>query len=53
MFDSCQNMFNEFESHYSHIKQFESCKSFIKPETYVIIGTTLDEKNFNGEIAIV
>lgn len=40
MFDSCQNMFSGFESYYLRIKQFESCGSFIKPETYVI-----DEKN--------
>lgn len=52
MFDSCQNMFNGFESQYLRMKQFESCGSFIKPETYVI-GTTLDEKNCPGEIAIV
>jgi len=52
MFDSCQNMFNGFESHYLRMKQFESCGSFIKPETYVI-GTTLDEKNSGGEIVIV
>lgn len=52
MFDSCQNMLSEFESHYLRIKQFESCGAFIEPETYVI-GTTVDEKNSGGEIAIV
>lgn len=52
MFDSCQNMFSEFESHDLRIKQFESCGAFIEPETYVI-GTTVDEKNSGGEIAIV
>lgn len=52
MFDSCQNMFSGFESHYLRMKQFESCGAFIKPETYVI-GTTLDEINSGGEIAIV
>lgn len=52
MFDSCQNMFSEFESHYLRMKQFESCGAFIKPEIYVI-GITLNKKNFGGEIAIV
>lgn len=52
MFDSCQNMFSEFESHYLRMKQFESCGSFIKPETYVI-GTTLDEKNSGRDITII
>jgi len=52
MFDSCQNIFSEFESHYLRMKQFESCGSFIKPETYVI-GTTLDEKISGGENVIV
>jgi len=52
MFDSCQNMFNGFESHYLRMKQFESCGSFIKTEKYVI-GTSLDGKNSGGEIVIV
>lgn len=52
MVDSCQNMFNGFDSHYLRMKEFESCKAFIKPETYVI-GTTLDERNSGGDIAIV
>lgn len=52
MIDSCQNMFSGFETHHLRMKEFESCGSFIKPETYVI-ETTLNETNCGGNIAIV
>ncbi|KAE8747719.1 hypothetical protein FOCC_FOCC005542 [Frankliniella occidentalis] len=50
-FDSCQNLFQGFETHYRRLSEFTQTGAYIAPEPY-IIGRSTNEVNDDGFVVV-